>query len=83
MGAEGIHTKVRWEVAEAFTQPLANCSQQSWLTGEVPGEWNSTNVVPIHKLDLGTGEAWEQILFRAITQNVQDRWGPGPAHTAS
>ncbi|RMC01047.1 hypothetical protein DUI87_22311 [Hirundo rustica rustica] len=62
-------------MAEVLTKPLAIIHQQSWLTGEVPGEWKVANVVPIHKLDLGPGEVREQILFRAITQNMQNKQG--------
>lgn len=75
MGPEGIHTQVLWEMAEVFPEPLAILYQQSWLTGEVPGEWKLANVLPIHGLDMGTGEVREQILFRAIPQNVQNKQG--------
>lgn len=32
-------------------------------------------MLPIHRLDLGTGEVREQILFRAIPHNVQNKQG--------
>ncbi|KAK4816294.1 hypothetical protein QYF61_014592 [Mycteria americana] len=66
-----------------------NCKlekQQSWLTGEVPGDWRLANVMPISKkgqkedagnyrpvsLTLVPGNGMEQIILSAITRHVQD-----------
>ncbi|KAJ7408008.1 hypothetical protein BTVI_60909 [Pitangus sulphuratus] len=83
------------ELAEQLTKPLSIIYQQSWLTGEVPGDWKLTNVTPIHKKackeDLGNyrpvsltsvpGKVMEQIILSAITQHLQDGQGPDPAST--
>jgi len=49
MGPGGIHPRVLRELAEVLTKPLSIISQQSWLTGEVPVDWRSANVMPIYK----------------------------------
>ncbi|KFW84157.1 hypothetical protein N305_14407, partial [Manacus vitellinus] len=49
MGPDGIHPRVMRELAEELTKPLSIIYQQSWLTGEVPDDWKSANVVPFHK----------------------------------
>ncbi|RMC17056.1 hypothetical protein DUI87_05629 [Hirundo rustica rustica] len=49
MGPDGIHPWVMREVEDALAKSLSIIYQQSWLTGEVPGDWKLTNVTPIHK----------------------------------
>ncbi|KAK4808577.1 hypothetical protein QYF61_009880 [Mycteria americana] len=38
MGPDGIHPRVLRELVEELAKPLSIIYQQSWLTGEVPGE---------------------------------------------
>ncbi|KAK4809540.1 hypothetical protein QYF61_016972 [Mycteria americana] len=49
MGLDGIHPRVLRELAEVLTKPLPILYQQSWLTGEVPGDWRSANVTPVYR----------------------------------
>ncbi|KFW79748.1 hypothetical protein N305_03837, partial [Manacus vitellinus] len=86
MGPDGILPRVMRELAEELAKPLSIIYQQSWLTGEVPDDWKSANVMPIHKKgrkeDLGNyrpvsltsvpGKVREQIILSAITQQLQD-----------
>ncbi|KAK4809524.1 hypothetical protein QYF61_015081 [Mycteria americana] len=81
MGPDGIHPRVLRELAEVLTKPLPILYQQSWLTGEVPGDRRSANEGL--KEDLGSygpvsltsvpGKVMEQIILSAITWHVQDK----------
>ncbi|KAK4824014.1 hypothetical protein QYF61_009605 [Mycteria americana] len=86
MGPDGIHPRVRRELAEVLTKPLSILYQQSWLTREVPVDCKLANVTPIYKKgqkeDLGNyrpvsltsmpGKVTEQIILSAIMRHVQD-----------
>ncbi|KAJ7396321.1 hypothetical protein BTVI_146403 [Pitangus sulphuratus] len=89
MEPDGIHPRVMRELAEGLAKPLSIIYQQSWLTGEVPDDWKSANVTPIHKKgrkkDLGNyrpvsltsvpGKVTKQIILSAITEHLQDGQG--------
>ncbi|PKU36355.1 rna-directed dna polymerase from mobile element jockey-like [Limosa lapponica baueri] len=49
VGLDGIHPRVLRELAGELTKPLSIIYQQSWSTGEVPGDWRVANVTPIYK----------------------------------
>jgi len=49
MGPDGIHPRVLRELAEELAKPLSIIYSQSWLTGEVPGDWRLGSVTPIYK----------------------------------
>ncbi|RMC15503.1 hypothetical protein DUI87_07695 [Hirundo rustica rustica] len=49
MGPDGIHPRVMRELADELAKPLSIIYQESWLTGEVPGNWKLANVTPIYK----------------------------------
>lgn len=49
VGLDGIHTSVLRELVEVLTEPLSTKYQQSWLTGEVPVDCRSANVMSISK----------------------------------
>ncbi|KAK4807886.1 LOW QUALITY PROTEIN: hypothetical protein QYF61_007792 [Mycteria americana] len=86
MGPDGIHPRVRRELAEVLTKPLSILYQQSWLAWDLPGYWRLASVTPIHRkgrkedpgnyrpvsLTLVPGKVMEQIILSAITQHVQD-----------
>ncbi|KFV66000.1 RNA-directed DNA polymerase from mobile element jockey, partial [Dryobates pubescens] len=86
MGPDGIHPRVLSELADELAGPLSIIFQQSWLTGEVPGDWKLGNVVPIHKkgrldepgnyrpvsLTSVPGKIMEQVILSAIAQHLQD-----------
>ncbi|KAK4807856.1 hypothetical protein QYF61_007762 [Mycteria americana] len=86
MGPDGIHPRVRRELAAVLTKPLSILYQQSWLTGEVPVDWRLANVTPIYKkgqkedpgnyrpvsLTVVLGKVMEQIILSATTQHIQD-----------
>ncbi|RMB97731.1 hypothetical protein DUI87_25730 [Hirundo rustica rustica] len=46
MGPDGIHPKVMRELADEPAKLLSIIYQQSWLTGEVPGDRKLANVTP-------------------------------------
>ncbi|TRZ06700.1 hypothetical protein HGM15179_020407 [Zosterops borbonicus] len=50
LGPDGIHARVRRELAEELVKLLCIISPQSWLTGEVPGDWKLGNVTPMDKM---------------------------------
>ncbi|KFP26448.1 hypothetical protein N325_03320, partial [Colius striatus] len=86
MGPDGVHPRVLRELAGVLAKPLSNTYHQSWLTGEVPSDWESANVTPIYKKgqkeDLGNyrpvslpsvpGKLMEQINPSSIMQHMQD-----------
>ncbi|RMC13008.1 hypothetical protein DUI87_10537 [Hirundo rustica rustica] len=49
MGPDGIHPRVMRELADELAKPLSIIYQESWLTGEVPGDWKLANVTPVYK----------------------------------
>ncbi|RMC08423.1 hypothetical protein DUI87_14667 [Hirundo rustica rustica] len=49
MGPDGIHPRVMRELADELAKPLSIIYQESWLTGEVPGNWKLANVTPVYK----------------------------------
>ncbi|KAJ7418397.1 RNA-directed DNA polymerase from mobile element jockey-like protein [Willisornis vidua] len=77
------------ELAEELAKLLSIIYHQSWLTGEVPDDWNLASVMPIYKkawkddpgnyrpvsLTLVPGKVIKQIILSAITQHLQDRQG--------
>lgn len=49
LGLDGIHPSVLRELVEVLTEPLYTKYQQSWLTGEVPVDCKSVNVMSTSK----------------------------------
>ncbi|RMC17993.1 hypothetical protein DUI87_04869 [Hirundo rustica rustica] len=93
MGPDGIHPRVMRELADELAKPLSIIYQQSWLTGEVPDDWELANVTPIHKkggredpsnyrpvsLTSAPGKIMEQFILSVMTQNLQDGQGLRPS----
>ena len=48
MGPYGIHPRVLRELAEELAKPLSIIYRQSWLSGEVPVDWQLANLTPIY-----------------------------------
>ena len=48
-GPDGIHPHVLQRTAKAMSKPLAHIFLQSLDTGEVPEDWRTANITPIHK----------------------------------
>ncbi|KAJ7402029.1 RNA-directed DNA polymerase from mobile element jockey [Pitangus sulphuratus] len=81
MGSDAIHLRVLREPVEELTKPLSIIYPQSWLTREVPDDWNLANVASSCKKgwkeDLGNyrpvsltlllGQVMEQIISSAIS----------------
>ncbi|XP_064032402.1 uncharacterized protein LOC135192945 [Pogoniulus pusillus] len=92
MGPDEIHPRVLRELAAELAKPLSIIYQQSWLTGEVPEDWQLANVIPIHKkgrkeepenyrpvsLTSVPGKVMEQVILGAITKHPQDSQGIRP-----
>lgn len=80
MGQDEIYPRVLKKPAEVFANTLSIICQQSWLTREVPVDWNLGNVMPIYKnsrkedvgnyrpvnLTLVLGKVMEQFILSAI-----------------
>jgi len=93
MGPNGIHPRVLSELAEELAKPLSIICQQSWLTGEVPGDWRIASVTPIYKKgrkeDTGNyrpvsltsvpDKIMERFILSALTRHVQDNQGIRPS----
>ncbi|RMC01138.1 hypothetical protein DUI87_22404 [Hirundo rustica rustica] len=58
MGPDGIHPRVMRELADELAKPLSIIYQESWLTGEVPGDWKLANVRPVYKKRYRLGTVW-------------------------
>jgi len=48
-GIDGIHPRILKETAEILAAPLASLFKKSLDTGEIPEDWKSANITPIHK----------------------------------
>ncbi|RMC03500.1 hypothetical protein DUI87_20699 [Hirundo rustica rustica] len=93
MGPDGIHPRVMRELADELAKPLSVIYQESWLTGEAPGDWKLANVTPVYKkgrkedpgnyrpvsLTSVPGKIMEQFILSAITQHLQDGQGIRPS----
>ncbi|RMC19332.1 hypothetical protein DUI87_03941 [Hirundo rustica rustica] len=93
MGPDGIHPRVMRELADELAKPLSIIYQESWLTGEVPGDWKLANVTPVYKkgrkedpgnyrpvsLTSVPGKIMEQFILSANTQHLQDGQGIRPS----
>jgi len=94
MGLDVIHPRVLRELAEDLAKSLSIICQQSWLTGEVPGDWRTTNVTPIYKkgwkedpgnyrpvsLSSVPGKITEQFILRACEGSSGDQAQPAWVH---
>jgi len=88
MESDGIHPSVLRGLSEVLTKPLSIIYQQPWLNGEVPVDWELSNVIPIYKkcwkenpgsyrpdsLTSVPGKAMEQFILSALTGLVKDNW---------
>jgi len=93
MGPDGIHLRVLRELVEDLAKPLSIVCQQSWLTGEDPGDWRIASVTPIYKkgqkedprnyrpvsLTLVPGKITEQFTLSVLNGHVKDNQGIRPS----
>ena len=66
-GPDGIHPHVLQRTAKAMSIPLTHLYQQSLDTGEVPDDWRTANVTPIHK----KGDRTEPSNYRPVSLTSQ------------
>ena len=66
-GPDGIHPHVLQKTAKAMSVPLTHIFQQSLETGEVPEDWRTANVTPIHK----KGDRTEPSNYRPVSLTSQ------------
>uniref|UniRef100_A0A8B9BSL0 Reverse transcriptase domain-containing protein n=1 Tax=Anser brachyrhynchus TaxID=132585 RepID=A0A8B9BSL0_9AVES len=85
MEPDGIHPRVLKELAQELAKPLSIIYRQSWLSGEVPVDWQLANMTPIYKkgrrvdpgnyrpvsLTSAPGKLMEQIILKVITRHLQ------------
>uniref|UniRef100_A0A8B9UJ80 Reverse transcriptase domain-containing protein n=1 Tax=Anas zonorhyncha TaxID=75864 RepID=A0A8B9UJ80_9AVES len=84
MGPDGIHLMILRELAEELAKLLSIIYRQSWLSGEVPVDWQLANICKKGwRVDLGNyrpvsltsvpGKLMEQIILSVITQHLQGK----------
>lgn len=86
VGPNGMHPWVLKELADDASKPLANITEKSWQTGEVPDAWRKGNATPIfknNKEDPGSnqpvnltsipGRVIEQVVLEIITKHVEEK----------
>lgn len=94
MGPHGSHPRVMREVPKELAKPLSINCQQSWLTGEVVGDWKLANVTSTYKKDWkddpgkygpltltsALGKVIEKIMMSVIKQHMQKTRESSPAN---
>lgn len=92
MGPHGSPPKEMKEVPKELVKPHSINYQQSWLAGEVLGDWKLANVTPFYKKDWkddpgkyrpvsltsALGKVMEKIMLSVIKQHMQNDQGIKP-----
>jgi len=93
MGPDRIHPRVLRDLSVELAKPLSIIYQQSWLTGEVPGDCRIDIVTPIYKkgwkedpgnyrpvsLTLVPDKIMERFILSVLTGHVKDNQGIRPS----
>ena len=71
MEPDRIHPRVLRELAEELAKP-PSIYQLSWLTGEVPGDWRITRVMPIYKQE--DPRNYRPVSTTSVPGNIMERF---------
>ena len=72
-----MHPRVLRELADVVAKTLLIVFENSWQSGEVPGEWRKGNIATIFKLPSHPESTGQQF---NVQMEISDKWLPSDFH---